>query len=117
MNMINGHIACVLINTNPSLDNEKKKRSAKKIQTNPITKKPKAFTDTIYMLLSKVSLAGGCFPSKLHHRLLSIWKQQPEKMILNQVQSIKLHPLLFRCFYQKHSATSATISSKLQYFE
>lgn len=30
MKMINGHIACVLINTNPSLDNEKKKKGKEK---------------------------------------------------------------------------------------
>lgn len=35
MNMINGHIACVLINTNPSLDNEKKKGVQKKFKQTP----------------------------------------------------------------------------------
>lgn len=38
MKMINGHIACVLINTNPSLDNEKKKKARKKKPNQ--TKKP-----------------------------------------------------------------------------
>lgn len=99
MKMINGHIACVLINTNPSLDNEKKKKGKEK-KTKPNKKTPQAFTDTICMLLSKASLAGGCVPSKLRCRLLSIRKQQPEKMKLNQVQSIKLHLLLLRFLYQ-----------------
>lgn len=91
MNIINGHIAYVLINTNPLWIMEKKLSNVKKKKKNPYkphNKKTKAFSDSIYMLLSKVSLAGGCVPSKPHHHLLSIRKQQPEK---NDTQSSAKH--------------------------
>lgn len=65
-----------------------KKVMQKKNPYKPHNKKPKAFTDTIFMLLSKVSLASGCVPSKPYHHLLSIWKQQPEK---NDTQSSAKH--------------------------
>lgn len=51
------------------------------------------------------------------HRKCSAVCFMLEKMKLNQVHRIKLQLQLLRCFYQKYTATSATISSERHYLE